>query len=166
MGAKYNNWERFYQKLNMIFHGIIASSLIPFAWVFLETQKEFPEGPLVEGTNATILKTLLVIGCAALLAYSRAFRQKVLKKMRSIETMENKLRPYLSIKSKHYALIESVAILSLVGLYLTKDHLFTAVYVIVLFMFSLERPAFDRVARELNVKEKDLHDWAAGQSEE
>lgn len=160
MADKYNNWEKFYQKLNMIFHGIIAITLIPFGWIFLETQGEFADGPLVEGMNATILKTLLVIVSAGILGYSRIFRKIVLHRMRKINSIEDKLRSYLRIKIKHFALIESAAVVALLGLYLTKDHLFSFVYVLVLFMFSLERPSFDRVAREINVPESDLHEWA------
>lgn len=157
---KYNNWEKFYQKLNIIFHGIIASSLIPFAWVFLETQGEFAEGPLVAGTSAMVIKVLLVIASAGILGYSRIFRQKAYAKSAEEPRMEEKLNAYLSVKIKHYAILESAAIIALLGLYLTKDQLFSFVYVLVLFMFSLERPAFDRVAREIGMKEKDLHDWA------
>lgn len=162
MGRQDNNWERFYQKLNLIFHGTIAFSLIPFGWVFLETQKDFPEGPVITGNGSMIFKSVLVIAAAGILGYSRVFARKMLKKSHERESIKEKLDAYLAGKVKYYAFIELSAVLAVAGLYLTKDQLFSLVYVLALFVFSLGRPSFDRVSRETGVKEKDLKNWAEG----
>ena len=143
----------------MIFHGIIASTMIPFAWVFLETQKEFPDGPLVSGTPGMVLNAVLVILSAGLIGLSQYLGRKSITKIRQQDQIREKLNVYLSEKIVLYAILESAALLSLVGLYLSKQHVFTVIYLIVLFVFSLQRPSFDRVSRETGVRESDLKKW-------
>lgn len=155
----YTNWERFYQKLNMIFHGIIASTMIPFALAFLETQREFPEGPLIEGTSAIILNGVLLVVSALMIGTSRYLGGKSIDKIRQEQDTPAKLRVYLNEKILIYATLEAAAIMSVLGLYLSKQSFFTIIYLLVLFLFSLQRPSFDRVSRETGIKEADLKTW-------
>lgn len=158
--ARYTKWERFYQKLNMIFHGIVASTMIPFAWAFLETQKEFPEGPLLDRSFVLVFEIGVIAVAAILIIYSHFSAKNGLEKVWREAGIEAKLSVYLQEKVKLYALLELAALLGFVGLYLTKEHLFTVVYLVVLFIFSLRRPSFDRVARETRIRSKELQDWA------
>ncbi len=160
--SKYTNWEKFYQKLNIIFHGIIASTLIPFAWVFLETQKEHPDGPLLGGTVAMVINVLLVTVCAVLIGWVQFLSKKSIRKVHEEESVKAKLDLYLKEKMVLYALLEGSAFLALVGLYLSKEPLFTVIYLVVLFVFSLQRPSFDRVSRETGIRQNDLKTWGEG----
>ena len=45
--------------------------------------------------------------------------------------------------------------MALVGLYVLKDHLFTATYIVVLFAFSLSRPTYDKVVQELKFNKEE-----------
>lgn len=159
----YPNWEKFYYRLNLIFHGIVASTLIPFSWVFLETQKEFPGGPVVSELFILPVEVVLVTLSVVLLVLAIIISRQGMKRVWLKEAVKEKLDVYLVEKIKHYALLEGTALLGLVGLFLTKEHLFTVVYLIVLFVFSLQRPSFDRVAKEIRVKGSDLKSWADGE---
>ncbi|MFT5640770.1 MAG: hypothetical protein ACI9A7_000868, partial [Cyclobacteriaceae bacterium] len=67
MANQYTKWERYFHKLNIFFHGIVAISMIPFAYAFLETQKDFSDPPMVVGDQAMALKfTLIAISLAIL----------------------------------------------------------------------------------------------------
>lgn len=159
MAETYNRWERFYHRLNLIFNGIVAITLIPFVFSFLETQKEYPEPPVVADEKALVVKTVLIIISAAIIGFSRALSKRSLTKVKVLDGIESRLKTYLNEKIKHYAFLELAALLACAGLYLTKDHLFTFVYVFVLFIFSLGRPTFERVAREINISETRLKEW-------
>lgn len=157
MAESYNSWEKFYHRLNLIFNGIVASSLVPFSFAFLETQKESPDSPLVEGSMYTILLIVLLVLSTLVIVYYLSFRKRVLEPVKKIELLPEQLKSYLKAKLKTYGLLESVGFIALIGLYVTKDQLFSFVYVVVLFIFSLGRPTYDLVVRELALsKEKEV----------
>ncbi|MFT6854307.1 MAG: hypothetical protein ACJA0X_000266 [Cyclobacteriaceae bacterium] len=156
MANQYTKWERYFHKLNIFFHGIVAISMIPFAYAFLETQKDFSDPPMVVGDQAMALKfTLIAISLAILVI---AFRYD---KKRNFIGSNLDLVDRLSVYSKHnvrfYLLIQLSAIAACSGLYLLKDQFFSFLYVIVLFVFSQTRPTYDRVMsqNELSEEEKE-----------
>lgn len=165
MSEPYNNWERFYHRFNLIFHGIIAGSLLPFAFVFLETQKEFPDAPLIEGMESMVIKMLLVVLAGVLIFLAQSYRKTVIREVQALSEIKEKLDLYLSKKLIQYGILAGAAVAGLLGLYLTKDQLFSFVFVVVLFVFSLVRPTFDRVSAEIGVGPKDLQEWGRGSGE-
>lgn len=162
MSQTYNNWERYYHKVNMVFHGVIAASLIPFAYAFLETQKDFPDAPMVEGELLTMVKFGLVILAGGLVVLAQWMRPKLIAKVREAAALEPKLKAYLRHMVVYYLVLETAAIVAFAGLLVSKDQLFSLIYVVVIFTFSLTRPTFDRIARETDIPEKELKAWGKG----
>jgi type III secretory pathway component EscS len=163
-GKKTSEYEKFYVRLNLIFNGIVASTMIPFAIFFLQGLKE-EQVPLVEEDLAATLKIVLVVMSLVLLIIANWQGPKLIAKVRTFEGIPLKLSKYLSQKIVHYAMIESSAMVALFGLYLLKDQFFNVIYLGVLFMFSMHRPSFGRVAKEIGEKESVLADWANGKEE-
>lgn len=159
MAAGYNNWERFYHKFNLLFNGLVALPLIPFAYVFLETQKEFPDEPILAGSPALVLVILLSIISAASMFFSHRYKRKVVEMVGMQEAIPDKLKVFLSEKTREYLILEVAAVCSIAGLYLTKNQLFSVVFIAVLFVYSLSRPTFDSVVRVLKVSVKDMKAW-------
>lgn len=157
MSKHYTPWDRFYQKLNMIFNGVVASSMIPFAILFLQNQKG-ESSPIIE-ENA-VLKIGLILGSLSMLALSNFFGPKWIAIARKQTSLDDKLSAYLAQKIKHYAVIEGAALIALIGFFLMQQQIFSFVYVGILFVFSMHRPTFSRVSKELNVEESDLIDWS------
>ncbi|MEO9477468.1 MAG: hypothetical protein ABJG41_18120 [Cyclobacteriaceae bacterium] len=157
MSKHYTHWDRFYQKLNMIFNGVVASSMIPFAILFLQNQKG-ESSPLIE--ENTVLKVGLILGSLAMLALSNYFGPKWIAIARGQNSMGDKLGSYLTQKIKHYATIEVAALIALIGFFLMQEQIFSFVYVGILFVFSMHRPTFSRVSKELNVDEEELISWS------
>ena len=85
--------------------------------------------------------------------------------MQALSDIKEKLDLYLSKKLIQYGILAGAAVAGLLGLYLTKDQLFSFVFVVVLFVFSLVRPTFDRVSAEIGVGSKDLQEWGRGSGE-
>jgi hypothetical protein len=156
MANQYTKWERYFHKLNIFFHGIVAISMIPFAYAFLETQKDFSDPPMVVGDQAMALKFTLIAVSLVILVI--AFRYD---KKRNFIGSNLDLVDRLSVYSKHnvrfYLLIQLSAIAACSGLYLLKDQFFSFLYVIVLFVFSQTRKTYDRVMlqNELSEEEKE-----------
>ncbi len=159
MGKSYNKWERFYHQLNMVFNGIIALSMIPFAWAFLETQRQFPDPPIVEADALMPIKIFIALSCIAVMAFNYRFNQNLLSKAKALPEVADRLAAYLKEKKKDYLLLEIAAIIAFVGLWITKDHLFSVLYVGVLMMFSTKRPTYNRITRELAIKDEEVNKW-------
>ncbi|MEQ8472707.1 MAG: hypothetical protein RIC35_16065 [Marinoscillum sp.] len=159
MPDSYNKWERFYHRLNLIFNGIVAITLIPFAFIFLETQTDFPDPPAIDGSMEMVVKVLLIVLAAAIIGLAQVYAKKSLISVQQTEGLGERLNAYLKVKVRSYAILEFAALLACLGLFLTKDQIFSFVYVFVLFIFSLGRPTFERVAREVKVSEKKLKEW-------
>ncbi|REE05807.1 hypothetical protein [Marinoscillum furvescens] len=162
MSQSYNNWEQYYHQVNVVFHGVIAASLIPFAYAFLETQKQFPDAPMVEGELLTVVKFALVVLAGGLLALAQMQRPKLIAKVREVDGLQPRLKAYLRKMLIYYMVLETAAVVAFVGLLVSKDQLFSLIYVVVIFTFSLTRPTFDRIARETGIPEKELKEWGKG----
>lgn len=159
MAASYNNWEQFYHKYNLIFNGLVALPLLPFAFLFLETQKEFPEAPLLEGTSSWVLMGVATAigGVAVFLSYR--WKGEMPAIFKDYDSVREKLDAYISFKLKQFLILEVPAVCAMIGLYLTKEQFFTVLYIAVLAIYSLSRPTFDGVVRELGVSAKELMAW-------
>jgi hypothetical protein len=162
MASAYNNWEQFNHRYNLIFNGIIALPLIPFALIFLETQGEFPEGPKLVGSFAVAIKVLLCVVAALSIAYAQMYKKRIPDVVKSVQGIEEKLKVYLSKKTAQYLILGVAVLAAMVGLYLTKDQMFSGVYIAVLFTYSLSRPTFDSVVNETGVPEQELKSWGEG----
>ncbi len=143
----------------MVFHGIIAISMIPFAWAFLETQQQFPDSPLINGITLMIVKILGSFLCVIVMLLSYQYGQNILTNAKSQKGIDAKLKAYVKGKKKDFLLLEIGAVVAFIGLYLSKDHLFTLFYVAVLLMFSTKRPTYNKITASLDIKDQEVNDW-------
>ncbi|MEQ8553779.1 MAG: hypothetical protein RIC06_09835 [Cyclobacteriaceae bacterium] len=159
MSKKYNRWEKFYNQLNMIFHGTIAISMIPFAWAFLETQRQFPDPPLINGYPLLSTKIVGSFLCVVVMLLSYQYGQNILSNAKAQKDVDSKLKLFIREKKKDFLLLELGALIAFAGLYLSKDHLFTLLYVAVLLMFSTKRPTYLKITDSLEIKDEEVNDW-------
>mgnify|MGYP006873893811 FL=1 len=159
MASGYNQWERFNNRLNLWFNGIVAFSIIPFGIIFLDTQSEFPSAPIITGSFAIWIQIILNVLIAAVVLLGIRYPKKPLSSIRKVDSIPSRLTVYLHCKVRSFLLIEAAAILACVGFYLTKQHLFTGAYLAIMFVFSLVRPTFEKVANDINVSQQALTEW-------
>ncbi len=162
MAQGYNNWEQFYHRFNTIFHGIIALSLLPFAFVFLETQREFPDDQLVGAGLVLPLEIILGLIAVGASLYAWRFQINLPETIPADLSVKERLSVYLRLKLHQYAILEIASLAALVGLYFTKEQFFSGIYVVVLFVFSLGRPTYDLVVKELRLSKEDEIKLKAG----
>lgn len=161
----YSNWERFYHKYNLIFNGLVAVPLVPFAFVYLETQSEFPDPPLIEGATAIALQVILMVIGAVCIVFSEWYMRGIKSKLEQVESVPDRLNRFISEKVKQFAMLEFASVCALAGLYLLKISMFGLLYLAVLFIYSLRRPTFDGIARETGLPEDRLLEWGNQKSE-
>ena len=108
-------------------------------------------------------QTLLVVSEFIVEAQRNFLNGKTGKRAVSNKEIAEKLQSYLSIKVKSFLILELAAVLGVIGLYLTKNQLFTGLYLAVMFVFSLTRPTFEKIAGDIRVSQKALTEWGKDQ---
>lgn len=159
MSHQYSLWDRFYQRINMIFNGVVASSMIPFAFIFLQNQKQ-TQAPLIEEPwFETVKISLIVISLLPLIVANR-LSPGLIRPAQKKESIKEKLAVYQIQKLKQFAIVEVAALVALIGLFLLKAQIFSFIYVGVLFIFAIYRPTFSRVCKEINESERNVIEWS------
>lgn len=153
MGQSYNKWERYYHQLHLIFNGIVASSLIPFLFVFLETKKGGAIPLILDEIASDLVMGACLLLTIGMLVFALKSRKKQLATIDAHASLAGQLRQYLRVKLRLYVWLEIAGLSSLAGLYITKVQLFVFFYLIVLFVFSQVRPTYDSVVQEMKLKE-------------
>lgn len=155
MARHFQNWSEFYKKISLFFNGIVAFSLLPFAWIYLEVE-QYPQEPIAEGSMLIVIQ-ILVIGLISLIIYYAHNQFKKGLENEEIRQMElyEKLSYYFGIAVRRYMIYEVAAIICMVSTYLTQTLLFAVVYIFVLFIFSLARPRYDNVVLHLRLSKEE-----------
>lgn len=154
MQTRFDNWSSFYQKISLVFNGIIALSLLPFAWVYLELE-QFRRQTYFEGTSLLVFEVLSTLLIAVLIYWGYSKFNSDLKKIDSEDSLSVKLGRYYKISVARYAIYEMAAIICLSLTYFAQELFFAVLYAFILFMFSLARPKYDNVVLHLRLSDEE-----------
>ena len=155
MKSKLKSWRDFHNRINLVYHAIIAVSLIPFALVFLDIDSGEDSVSQLEGQTEIIVIIILLVT-----VFTTSFRvwRNVKEKYETISqdwNIKKRLIIYFNFQIKRYMQLEVGAVISLVGLWLTTNYAFVVAYLLVLVQFSLIRPSQDKVIRDLKLSKAD-----------
>ena len=150
----FKTWTDYHHKLNLIFHAIVAITMLPFVWLFLEIDGK-GRGGVITDVAIVLLFTLVSL---SLTGTAYIYKKKQLEEVANKSGLRIKLDAYLRVLIANYALLEGGALFATLAFYLTASYVFVVVYLFILFVFSLSRPNLDRTCRELflNKEERDL----------
>lgn len=148
--STFKNWTDYQQRLNFIFHAIVAVTMLPFVWLYLEIDTERREGAF----DDPVVLILFLLICISLTGTSFLYKKKQLEAIMPSNTLREKLISYQRIMVVTYALIEGAAVFATIAFYLTANYLFVLVYIFTLFAFSMGRPSVDRISRELKLSKE------------
>lgn len=146
----------FDQKVSFIFHAILAGPLLLYSIGYLRTLDQSVLPMIGESTLA--LKTGVSFFSGLFIFLGFYFYKKEIQIARNLGTLEEKLSRLFKGYLIKYAFIELASFISAAAFFLTHDHLYTAVYVGILFLMSLNRPLPEKHARDLLLKgeERDI----------
>ena len=150
----FKTWTDYHHKLNLIFHAIVAITMLPFVWLFLEIDSNEQNGIIID----IAIVTLFTLVCLSLTGTAYIYKKKQLEGVRNKSSLRIKLEMYLWVLIVNYSLLEGGALFATLAFYLTANYVFVVVYLFILFVFSLSRPNLDRTCRELylNKEEREL----------
>ena len=141
----FKTWTDFHHRLNLIFHAIVAVTMLPFVWLFLEVDANGKEGVLTD----SVVVVLFLMVCLSLTGTAYMYKKKQLEEAGKKSNLRAKLDAYLRVQVANYALLEGAALFATLAFYLTASYIFVVVYIFILFVFSLSRPNLERACREL-----------------
>lgn len=141
----FKTWTDFHHRLNLIFHAIVAVTMLPFVWLFLEVDANGKEGVLTDN----VVFILFLVICLSLTGTAYMYKKKQLEEASKKLNLRAKLDAYLRVQVANYALLEGAALFATLAFYLTASYIFVVVYIFILFVFSLSRPNLERTCREL-----------------
>ena len=148
----------YFNRLNLIFHGLIAVPLAAFVYLYLEIDTRGRSGALgnpetVEWLSYVLPTVCIVEAGVAFILFSRSIQA-----VREQEGLKRKLEHYFQVILQKYLLLASSGIIAVVGLFLTASTLYTALFLFMLLFLSIHRPTVYRIARDLKLEgeEKDI----------
>lgn len=155
MKKHFRNWSAFYKKISLFFNGIVAFSLLPFAWVYLEVEQH-PTEPFVEGNMLIAFQVIvtIVIGLIVFFGHKQFQASIENEEIREMALYE-KLSYYFGIAVRRYMIYEVAAIVCMIAVYFTQQLVFAVVYLFVLFVFSIARPRYDNVVLHLKLSKEE-----------
>lgn len=141
----YKTWTDYHSKLNLIFHAIVAFSMIPFAWFYLEIEAD---RLLVLIENKWFTGIVAVV---SVLPMPGAYlhRKRGVKAIGNGKLLRDRMDGYFSVLIESFVLLEVTALIAMLGFYLTHSYVFVIIYALDLFFFSVQRPTLDQTARDL-----------------
>ncbi len=69
--------------------------------------------------------------------------------------LKEKLHTYYQIQVRRLVFFEATAVLALIATFINSDYLFVFAYVFILFLFSMNRPKYDKVVGELKLNKEE-----------
>lgn len=150
MKPPFKDWTTFYQQINFVFNAIIGITLLPFAWVFLELEKSHIEPKIIiESPWMIYVPITLLMGWYL----NRSFQltKKSISEIPRDQDERIKYQQYYQIQLRHYLILGIASAICLVFTYLLQVYFFAVLYIFILFLFSLNRPKYDRIYKDLGI---------------
>lgn len=149
--ATFKTWTDYQHRINLLFHAIVAITMLPFVWLYLEIDTKQRLGAYSD----PVLVILFVAICFSLIWTARVVKKRQLTEMNVAETLRKKLEAYKRVLLIHYLFLEAAAAMATLGFYLSASYWFVVIYLFILFLFSLNRPHLDRTVRDLKLDQNE-----------
>ena len=142
------NSAEYFHTLHLVFYLMVSVPLVLFCVVYLRFMER---GGLREtfSLGSVQLAVLLGMVVGGFLAY-RTYRTRFAR-YDSGQPLRHRLRFFHRAAWLKYAWLGVTNLLPVVGLYLTGEQLFVALYAIALILFSINRPTLKRVSQDLKL---------------
>ncbi|MEQ9290604.1 MAG: hypothetical protein RIG77_26980 [Cyclobacteriaceae bacterium] len=153
---KYQTAEEYYNRIYIVFNGLIAITLVPFVIVFLDIEKNGASNAPLQGQLTIFLSIGLSLLYCLLLYISVSRYKKGLSGIQKISPLREKLNHYYSVSLKKYLGLTFCCLLCVVGLFLTRYFLFSIGYVLALVVLSIGRPVLNSIMDRIPLSDTEI----------
>ena len=143
-----SNSAEYFHTLHLVFYLMVSVPLVLFCVVYL---RRMGQGGLAEGftfgaVHGAVLVGMLLSGWLAYVTYRKRF-----DRYDPAPPLQERLRFFHQAAWLKYVWLAVANLLPLVGLYLTGEQFFVALYAVALVLFSINRPTLKRVSTDLKL---------------
>jgi hypothetical protein len=147
--------EGFINKLRLIVYGLLAIPLLLFVVLYLRTNRGEDIEPLMaESLVLPVAALMIVSGVGLIIAAYFIFRRR-LKQLRQEPMLSIKFNGYYKAIIVKFSLFEAALVLSVAGLMITGVQLFVVLFVLVIFVFSVENPSMRKLLNHLRINKNE-----------
>lgn len=143
-----DNSAEYFHTLHLVFYLMVSVPLILFCLVYLRLMEAggLSEGFAFGAVHAGVLSGMVLSGWLAYASYRKRFSH-----YNAGQPLRNRLRFFHRAAWLKYAWLGVANLLPVVGLYLTGEQFFVALYALALILFSINRPTLKRVSQDLKL---------------
>ena len=147
-----NNSAEYFHTLHLVFYLMVSVPLLSFCVVYL---RRMGQGGLAVGfsfgwVHGAVLLGMLLSGWLAYTTYRKQFVRYDAK-----QPLQARLHFFHQAAWPKYVWLALANLLPVVGLYLTGEQFFVALYAVALVLFSINRPTLKRVGSDLALSESE-----------
>jgi hypothetical protein len=150
---KFNSIREYFYKLHNVLYALVLIPLAVFVFIYLEFQNGSIEGHFRQDKPISLF--LLIAICIAIVSdwvVALILFSNRLKSLRTVESLGKKLELYYKLTIVRFAIVVMGLIMLAVGLYLTENQIFTALFVCGLVLVSLIWPMPAKVCNDLQLR--------------
>lgn len=142
-------------KLRMVVYALLSAPLAVFIVMYLQTNKAENLKPLIPQELIVPVSFGLAILYLGFIVYSYVFFTGKIRSARSEPGLRLKLKKYSTLTIVRFAYLEAAIIACLAGAFGAAEKSFLALFVVLLFIFSVENPSLHRVSRQLRLTKEE-----------
>lgn len=146
-----NNLSEYLNVLNIIFYLTVGIPLILFCIVYLKFQGQGGLLPTTAENFYFLLHVFIPVLIVITIIFAYAYYRKQLKQKHLKVSLTEKLLFFYQISVNKYIILCIANMLAVVGLYLSGEQFFAALYAITLVVFSFSRPTPLRIIKDLKL---------------
>ena len=147
-----SNAYEYFNTLTMVFYLMVGIPLIFFVILYLQYQES---GGLRVTQNWQFIAHVLIPAAtvAAIVFAYRVYKTEL--NARNPRTFKEKLRTFHEVSLYKYGLLGLANFLPVLGMYLAGEQIFAGLYAIALVVFSLNRPTFKRITKDVELSQQE-----------
>lgn len=151
------NTTEYLNTLNIIFYLIVGVPLALFCVLYLKFEGQGGLQQTSRDTFNLFLHVIIPLLTVACIAGAYIYYRKSRRQVKPETSLGDKLLFFYRISIIQYGILFAANILPVIGLYLSGEQIFPALYAIALVAFSINRPTLHRIIKALRLNKEERH---------
>lgn len=151
------NTKEYFNTLNIIFYLLVGVPLMLFCILYLKFEGQGGLQQTAQGNFSFFLHALIPLTTLACIAGAYVYYRKSRKQVKPETPLREKLLFFYRISMIQYGILFAANMLPVIGLYLSGEQLFPALYAVALVAFSINRPTIHRLIKALRLNKEERH---------
>ncbi|CAN5185672.1 hypothetical protein BH23BAC1_BH23BAC1_36250 [soil metagenome] len=151
-GKKFENEEQVYKILNLIFYALVGIPLLLFLYLYLQIKDR---GNILSAPSEDLKAILLILiptFCLINIALAYIIYRRQIQKVVHANELKVKLEGFYNASVLKYSFLAAASMVTIIGLLITAEMLYAVIYLIILMIYSINRPTPYRLRKDLKIR--------------